>query len=254
MKILSAASIICLVFISLAKTEAEAQEECCQPGRIESAKHLIAQSEDFKLKASQYHLNAKDTINNAKKLKGQAQNLKALSGAVNGNSAKEYKANLDAFRDHVNQYRAHLEKVEKELGFCKESEAAYQAQLKEYSLHVEQFHMPNIRPPHICGRLNLSERQSSQMANSMREDQMRVARSEAQLAQAENRLDDAMQASMHSDGTLYRRSQLAEEERKLAGEFASVKTEYELLKMQHSALLGAQNVGSAIKTVRGKLK
>lgn len=231
------------------------EEQCCsQPGRIESAKHLLAQSENFKLKASQFHTGASDAINNAKKLQGEASKLRARSGAADANAPKEFQANLQAFKEHSNQYQAHLQEVEKQLGFCKASQAEYQQQVQEYSLHVEQFHMPSIRPPHICGQLQVSEREASHMANSMREDQMRVIRSEAQLANSEASLERAMQSSMASDAQLYHRSQLAEAERKLAGEFASLKTEYDLLKIQHDALSGSKAQPSSFKSVRGKVK
>lgn len=228
-------------------------EECCQPGRIESAKHIIAQVEDFKLKASQYHLKANDSINESKKLKGQADRLQALTGAIDGNAPNEYKANLQAFKDHATAYKAHLDKVERDLGHCHASEAAYQAQLKEYTLHAETFHMPPIKPPHICGRLDVTEHQASHMAGSLRADQMRVVSSEVALANAESKLQNSMQASMNADGQLLHRSQLAEEERKLSGEFAGLKTEYELLKIQQNALLG-KAAATASKNVHGKVK
>ncbi len=217
--------------------------------------HIIAEAKDFKLKASQYHLNASDSVGKANRLKGQADKLRARAGALDASAPQEFKANLKAFKDHAIAYRAHLDKVELELGHCKASEAAYQAQLKEYSLHADVFHLPNIRPPHICGQLDVTEQQASSIANRLREDQVRVARSEMDLAASENKLDTAMESSMHSDGSLFHRSQRAEEERKLAGEFAGLKTEYELLRTQREALLGnSLSTTSAIKSVHAKVK
>ncbi|MBX9689759.1 MAG: hypothetical protein K2X27_23825 [Candidatus Obscuribacterales bacterium] len=239
-----------------AKSVSDAREEACsQPGRVESAKRLLAQNKDFKLKASQFHLEANQNVNSAKKLQAQTSKLMGLTGAAKVEANKEFKGNLQAFKDHAQLYRQHLEQVEKQLGSCKESEAEYNAHLKEYSLHVEAYHLPNIRPPHICPTLQVSERQSAHMANSMREDQMRVARAEASLAASENKLENAMEASMGSDANLIKRSRLAEEERKLAGEFAALKTEYGLLKVQQAALLGnLQSQANASKTVSGKIK
>ncbi len=257
MKVLSTAifSTIASAITLALPMQAQEGESCSQPGRIESAKHIIAQAKDFKLKASQYHLNANETVDKAKKLKGEADKLKARVGAIDANAPQEYKANLQAFKDHAAAYRAHLDRVEHDLGYCKASEAAYQAQLKEYSLHVDTFHMPNIRPPHICGEMGVTERQAGQMANTLRADQVRVARSEQDLASAENSLENAMQASIHADTSVYHRSRLAEEERKLAGEFAGLKTEYELLATQRNALLGnSTSTSAAIKTVHAKVK
>ncbi|MBX9720747.1 MAG: hypothetical protein K2X81_05085 [Candidatus Obscuribacterales bacterium] len=257
MRVLTTAifSMIAFSLSSALPIKAEDKESCTQPGRIESAMHIIAQAKDFKLKASQYHLNANETVDKAKRLKGEADKLKARVGAVDASAPQEYKANLQAFKDHAASYRAHLDRVEHDLGYCKASEAAYQAQLKEYSLHVDTFHMPNIRPPHVCGEMGVTERQAGQIANTLRADQVRVARSEQDLASAENSLENAMQASIHSDTSVYHRSKLAEEERKLAGEFAGLKTEYELLATQRNALLGSStDTTAAIKTVHAKVK
>ena len=230
-------------------------EHCSQPGRIESARRLLAQSEKFKLKASQFHAGANKTIDAAKRLKGQADKLHALTGAIDKNAPQEYKANLAAFKEHSDLYRAHLAQVESTLGHCQDSEREYQAHLQEYTLHADMFHLPNIQPPHICGRLQLSEQQASHIANSLRADQQRVMLSEQQLASAEAKLQNAMAANAHADSALQKRSRLTEEERKLAGEFSSLKTEYELLKMQHDALAGhTTNVSTSVKSVRGKIK
>lgn len=239
----------------------ETTECCSQSGRIESARHLISQAEDFKLKASQFHMHAESSANSAKKLQADAKKLQAdanklqaLSNTARREANKDFMANLQSFKDHANQYRSHLEQVEKDLGFCKESEAQYQSQLKQYSLHVEQFHIPSIRPPHICGQLQVSESQAARMANSIREDQMRLIKSEANLAAAEGKLENAMQASMQSDAMLLKRSKLTEAERKLSGEFAALKTEYELLNIQRSALTGGHSdSGRTLETVRWKL-
>jgi hypothetical protein len=217
------------------------------PGKLESARCLLAQSENFKLKASRFHLNVNNQVKNANVLKGQADKLQA--------GAKEYSANLQAFKDHALLYKAHLDKVELDLGHCKESEADYQDQLKKYSLHIERFHLipslPILPPPHICGRLAVSEGEAQHMANSMREDQARLMRSESELAASENKLHGAMLNSARADAALAHRSKLAEEERKLAGEFAALKTEYELLKVQSDALKGTS---AGIKSVHGKVK
>jgi len=244
----------CALGLAPLAVAADPGDECCsQPGRIESAKKLLAQSENFKLKASQYHLNAKESIKDAKFLTGKADSLKARAGAVDSNSPKELQSSISAFKEHAAQYKAHLDKVERELGHCHSSESEYQAHLQEYTLHTQQYHLADIKPPHICGRLQMSERDASHVANTLRSDQQRLVKSEVDLASAENNLQTSMQNSMQTDAALYHRSQLAEEERKLSGEFAGLKTEYELMQMQRDALLGhAASMGS--KSVQGKLK
>ena len=217
------------------------------PGKLESAKILLAQTEKFKLKASQFHLNANESVKKAKVLKGQADNLRA--------GAADYNANLNAFKDHALQYRAHLNKVEMQLGHCQVNEAEYKTQLKNYSLHLERFHiipdLPILPPPHICGALQLSENEARRMDGTMKDDQARLLRSEAELAAAENKLHGAIKNNARADAALLRRSKLAEEERKLAGEFAALTTEYELLKVQNDTLSGAGK--AAVSSVKGKV-
>lgn len=246
-----------LVFLSLICQPCFADDydkyiEQVQPGRIESAQHIIAQAKQFKLNAKQYHLNADKSINAAKKLKGKAD---ALSGALDANAPKEYTASLKAFQDHAKQYRSHLEQVEQNYGYCKDTEAKYQETFKELSLHTERFHIANIRPPHICGMMDLTTTESSHIANAMRSDQMRVAQSEADLASSEAKLANAIGNSRHATEAAGKRNRLQEEERNLAGEFAKLRTEYELLDVQHTALLGARGkVTGANSSVKGEIK
>ena len=230
-----------------------ADDECCQPGRVESARQLIAQEKKFQLNAKQYHLNAASSINNARTLKGKADKLKLQSGAIDSNSPKEFKAAIDAFTDHAKLYRAHLNELERTLGYCKASEAEYKRNLKQYTLHTEKYHVESIRPPHICGELQLTTSESNSMANSMRVDAQRVNKSEVELAASEAKLKSVIDGSKHASETLAKRSKLQEEERKLAGEFAALKTEYELLEIQRTALLGTPMKGAS-KTVSGKVK
>lgn len=234
------------------------QENCCQPGRIESAQKLICQEQEFQLKASQFHAGAASTLNDSTKLQGSAEELRSrlkLQGASKDKAAKQLKQAIADFKLHSEQYRSHLQQVEQQLGFCQASAKEYQENLTAYTLHTEQFHLPDIRPPHICKELNLTQAQSSHLANSMRVDQQRVMLSEQTLASAESNLADQIQHSMAADGQLLKRSALTQEERKLSGEFASLKTEYEMLKIQHQALGGfSSDVTIVHPSVHAKLK
>lgn len=233
--------------------ESKAGNPDCQPGRTESAKRLIKQSKKFQLKASQFNAGATSTINDAGKLKGQAQqiedNLKKLNGQAQDKNSKQLQKALADFKAHSDQYRIHLDKVEKQLGFCKASAKEYDAHLDEYSLHVDQFHIANIRPPHICPQLMVTEGESRQFSSQMRTDQQRLMSSENDLAQAENELAKQLRRNVTADGKVQQRSALQDEERKLAAEFAGLKEEYEMLKIQQEALAGkaATIVQSSVK-------
>lgn len=218
---------------STAQSSGAEEESCCQPGRIESAKHILAQAEKFKLKASESHVDLQKAINGAALLKAQASTLAKLPPG----SLDMYRSSLNDFTQHAAAYRAHLADLEKQIGTCHANDEAYQAQLKEYAMHVGQFHMPDIPTPHICHSLQVSEGAASHMANSMRADMQRLAASEDQLARAENRLANAVADSVHQDESLLKRSDITEGERNLASEFASLKTEYQMLNIQHNALL-----------------
>lgn len=215
------------------KASGAADENCCQPGRVESAKRIIAQAEKFKLKATESHVDLQKAIDAAALLKAQASTLAKLPPG----SLDMYRSGLNEFTQHAEAYRAHLSDLERQIGTCHANEAAYQAQLQEYAMHVDQFHLPDIPAPHICHALNVTEGQASQMSNSIRADMQRLASSEHELANAEGRLTNAVADNVHQSQALLKRSDYTEGERKLAAEFAGLKTEYQMLNIQHNALL-----------------
>ncbi len=228
---------------------------CAQPGRAESARELLAEGKDFKLNASQTSVSMQDAIKKARGLSGQAGSLstslkKAAPGALD-----QYKRDLGAFSSHVGAYKAHLEQVEKELGHCKASEKAYAEHLRKYSLHTDQFHIPNVPPPHICEELQISEAENARLANQLKIDRERLAQAEMSLAESEAGLKDSLRQNQHADQALLKRSRMLEEERKLAGEFESLKTELDLLNTQHRALTGGKTTPSlGLGKVSGKVK
>lgn len=228
--------------------------ERLQPGRLQSARELLAESKDFKLNASQSSVNMQDAIRRARNLGKGATSLKGRLGAE---AIDQYHKDLGDFQKHVQSYRAHLEQVEKDLGHCKETEKAYNEHLKKTKLHTTQFHLPDIPPPHLCPNMMLSEAENARLANQMKQDRERLALSEMELAEREAQLKDAVKDSANQDEALRKRNRLTEEERKLAGEFAGLKTELDLLNSQHRALLGgstapAVGVGNVSGKVKGK--
>jgi hypothetical protein len=238
--LLASALAISASAMSMAKDNAAAPlEECCQPGRIESAQNLIAQAKVIKLRASQTHVDTAAAIQGAAALGQEAQRLNAKLRALPPGAIDTYKSDLGAFEQHAGAYQAHLAEVEKQLGFCKATEAAYREHLAELSLHTQVFHMPNIRPPHVCHQMGVGEEETARMANSMKSDMERQAASEAQLATTEAALRTAQEHSQEANAQLLRRFEMMEAERKLAGEFAALKTEFELLHTQHDALVHA---------------
>ncbi len=228
-----------------------AEHEVCQSAsRIESARELLAEGKDFRLNASQSSVNMQDAIRKARGLNEQARKLQASQADLD-----QYNRDLKAFKAHVDAYRAHMQQVGRDLGHCRASEKAYAEHVRKYSLHTDQFHMPNVPPPHICEELQLSEEENAKMANQLRNDRDRLARAEAELAQSEARLNDKVAENDHADRALLNRSRLAEEEKKLSSEFAALKTELELLNTQHGVLRGKTPTASGgIGQVKGQVK
>lgn len=232
----------------------DATSERLQPGRVESARELIAEGKEIKLHAEQSSVSLQDAIRRARGLSKGATSLKGRLGADLPGAVDQYHRDLNDFQDHVKSYRAHLEQVEKDLGHCKETEKLYQEHLKKYTLHTMNFHVPDIPPPHMCPAMQLSEGENTRLANQMKADRQRLAVSEMELAEREAQLRDSLKNDKHADEALLNRSRLTEEERKLAGEFAGLKTELELLNTQHQALLGGSSRPGGLGRVTGVVR
>ncbi len=228
--------LVALALLSVAQADAAKtipDSECTQPGRVESARELIAEGKDFRLNASQSIVNMKDAIRKARGLTGGANKLTRMSAG----DLQQYQADVASFRAHVSSYKAHLEEVERSIGHCKEAEKQYQEHAKKYTMHVDQYHLAPIPPPHLCPGMVISEAENNKLANQMRGDQERLARAELDLSNAEGRLVNARREDAHADAELLKRSKIVEAERNLAGEFDALKTELSLLNTQHKAML-----------------
>ena len=264
-------SLILLLLISLtgpAKAQNEpvsSSDACCQSGRVESAKEIIDQSKKFKLNATQTNVRLKDAIQRARMLKGETNKL---TGELEAGHVDAYKKNLAAFMEHAEKYKAHLLKTEQDYGHCKASESAYKNQLTAWKAHIDSYHIriPNfnladLRPPRACPEMNASVQESTSLVNSMRTDTQRLITSQLELQKAQARLETAMQANTGQDVQVLNRSKLLEAERQLAGEFASLKTELELLNTQYKAIaktsdprgsVAISKVSAQIKTQKSK--
>jgi len=237
----------CLFATQPAATAAQKDDECCQPGRVASARSIIAQADTFKMRATQFHTDSAALIRDAAKLRGQAASL-------DPKARQAYQSDLTTFQQHAEAYRAHQAQVERTMGFCKATEADYQAMLAEHSLHTAMFHMPNIRPPHVCGEMDLSTADAQRLNNQLRVDQSRVNNSEADLRVAEEKLAIAATHNAAADAPLQMRSKLLDAERQLTGEFAALKTEYDMLAIQHQALTSAGIKPPVLTKVSGKIQ
>ena len=224
----------------------DAESEQLQPGRVESAKWLIADGDQFKLNASQSSVQMQEAIKRARGLSGQGRGLK---------DANQYKLDVQAFNDHVNAYRAHLAQVEKSLGHCKEAEAQYEEHKRKLSLHTEKYHIPEIPPPHTCPGMISAESTNDQIAHQLKNDRTELYKAEAELAGTEKKLAQTLERNNQADARLADRSRILEAERKLQGEFAALQTELGLLNIQHDQLVKGGNLPQLkMQRVSGRVK
>lgn len=216
-----------------------------QETREQNASRLIAQNKALNDAATKLHGKAETDINQANRLKGQAQQLILKVGTPQFKAAAaQYSNDISQFREHANQYNAHLADFGKTIGECHAGQKAYEESLRGYELHVKQFHIPalnDIRPPHICGELNMSASQTARVANQMREDRIRVVQAEKELNDQEMKLGLAEKAELINSKKAVNASIRAQREQELAGEFGKLKEEYDLLKIENKALGGGSS-------------
>lgn len=233
----------------------------CNPVRIEQAAKLISDSHAYCESSKLFLAQAEETVKEAKKLQGQARqytkNLKInaplLKGQALSDAKRQFQLDLSQFSKHAKQYKLHTDQVRQQFGHCQASMEAYDKFRKELELHCDQFHMPNIEPPHICLELGTSAQEAASMQNRVAEQMKRVAIAEKQLMEAESRLSKAEKMSDAVDGIVRTNTDLALKEQDLAAEFARLKEEHRQLDVARRALQRS-GVRTAIPRVHGKVK
>jgi hypothetical protein len=225
--------------------------------RIQSAQEIINNINEFKKLTRGFHARAHQLIAESRRLKGEAEMMQTktptlphaakLSAAQYQEAAKQYNADLNAFKEHARAYDAHLRNFQATIGECHANNKALESLLKQYELHVDQFHLPELshflRPPHVCGRLQRQVGDLSQEANAMYVDQQRIFAAQLGLAKTEGELQNA-----EMDATAQRKKAETEAKREsgeqaLAAEFSQLKGEYDLLKVEKDTLAGNSSVG-----------
>jgi hypothetical protein len=255
---------VCLLASVAPASLAQSQAPYDPQARIENARNLIKANEAYQKQARKLHAELQETIKVAQTLQGNATKLQLdatggslapkLTGAQLKAAQAQFHTDLDRFKLHAQDYNNHLHQFQGTIGECHANEAAFQAQLNGFRMHVEQFHMPNIRPPHICGHLNLTERESALMANQMRVDEQRAVAAEGALRQTEAKLANevAQTATLQARVMNENKRELAEQ--KLAQEYARLHEEYETLNIESQALSGKATGTAVSATVHGTVK
>ena len=233
----------------------------CNPVRIEQAVKLIDESHAFCQSSQEFLAQAEQSLNEAKKLHGEARqytkNLKIhaplLRGKALNDAKKQFQVDLAQFSKHAKEYRLHTDAVRNQFGHCKASLEAYEKFKKELELHCDQFHMPNIEPPHICLELGTSVEEAKSMQNKVTDYARRVAEAEKQLMEAESRLNKAAKMSDAVDGIVRTKTELALKEQDLAAEFARLREEHRQLDVARRAIQRS-SAKVSVPRVHGKVK
>lgn len=232
----------------------------CQK-RIESAERLLEAGQEFIVRARYLRDKAKLQILEAKRLKGEAEMLRTITPATAPQklspqeyqqATQQYKSDLERFSEHAKLYGSHVEKFQQQVGACHASEAEYQNLVKQYQLHCEQFHLPNVPPPHICLNLNLSQGEAAGLAFAVRSDRMRVVEAERDLHREESRLAQSEREAPYVEKNLQNQANRQQREQELAEEFGRLKQEYDLVRIEQQHLAGNNKV-SPTKVVRSSV-
>jgi hypothetical protein len=244
---------------------AGAQASYDPAARVKNAQELIDSANQYQSDSRQLHAQIEKTIQVAEKLKGQATDLEVridegklaphLTGAQLRAAQAQYAGDLKSFQTHAQDYASHLQQFKVTIGECSANKAQYAAEVQKYELHTAVFHIPDIHPPHICGRLNLTEGESSHIANQMASDQARLQAAEQNLSAEQEQLNAKMSQLPALQNQVLNENRRAQAEKKLAQEFGRLKAEYETLSVEHSALVGKNASGHITsQSVSGKIK
>lgn len=215
--------------------------------------------------AKQLHEKNELLIAQAKNLKGRATQLHTvptnlppvkLQGRQLHEAKNQFNIDVQKFKDNADLYRAHLDEFRKQVGECAAAQAAYKEACKRYEMHCQQYHMPNIEPPHICLEMDMSASQASDVAASLMNDQMRAIRAERELRDTNEKVRDLEQASAKADVNAEKQAQRMKREQELAAEFGRLRQEYDLLEIERKAIDHSQTASNKIvrPSVSAKIK
>lgn len=242
-----------------------AEPDCTpDPERVQEAEKLIAQAQDFKLKAAKFHGTVEGQTDGAKKLTGAANKLEKNTRKLNASiresvklgspfvlGTKQYELHLDEFRKHSKMYNAHLADYEKQLHQIQITNGQLQSSCKEYADHAQRYHIPGLRPPHVCLQLQWEQKDIQRTVKGYQEDQVKVQKAEAALAQQESKLTQARKEHAELESKLLAKANLDELERTqgfmLLKEYDQIEREYRLLFHEQKSLSPSSNGKSSKK-------
>lgn len=246
-KICASALLLC----SFSSLRTSAQESDC--AREKSAHKFIGEAREFQRQAFEYHQQVINQTREAKLLIAQAKKInstnKKLRAGIKEDTtlhqafsldAKQYNLHLQEFQGHSKIYNAHLAEYEREILKAQAAEGQLKSSCKEFADHVQKFHIPGVRPPHICVQMQWENKELQKAARGFAEDQAKAQQVEADLAKQEAKLADAAHERAALEAKLLQKANLDELERTqgvmLLKEYQQIEREYRMLQQEKKSL------------------
>lgn len=235
--------LLVLMALPAATAQTAKQDEAA---RKSEAEKLIEQSKQFKLKAARYHGAVSAQKKDAQKLSSEAQKLSTGAHKLNAEfkdkvelgkilklNTAQYNLHLKEFQDHARLYNAHLADYEKQVLAAQATAGALKSSCRQYADHVEKYHIPGLRPPHVCVQLQWEEKGMQRAARGFQEDQLKSQKAEAELAKQEAQLAQVAHERADLEAKLLQKANIDELERTqgamLLKEYQQIEREYRML-------------------------
>ncbi|MBX9687816.1 MAG: hypothetical protein K2X27_14010, partial [Candidatus Obscuribacterales bacterium] len=217
-------------------------QQMVEPERLREAESFIEKAKEFKADAAEFHAYVLAQQAEAQKLEKQAFKLKAVSAKLNariqkqdavlsiGDYGKQYKAHLAEFQEHSRLYAAHLQEYEKQAARLQENAGDLQTSCKEYADHARKYHIPGLRPPHVCLQMQWQNQDMLKVARGYQEEQTKAAKVESKLAAEEAALAEALKERHTLENKLLQKADFEQFERTqgimLLREYQQIEREY----------------------------
>lgn len=241
-----AAAAVILQLLPLASAQDMLSQRCQDAGAVRELGLKFRDAESRLHELSQRNLlQAKLLIADARKIADKTTPLKGnvretgraykLDAKQHSIDLKAYSLKLQEFQKHSQLYNAHLADYEKQLQAAQAANKSLQASCSHYADHVQRFHVPGIRPPHVCVQMEWEQRATEGAAKRLLVDQKKTAEAEKLLAKQESSLQQAAQERLSLQKTLLEKANLDELEqtkgRLLLQEYEELEREYRFINL-----------------------
>ncbi|MDR3612003.1 MAG: hypothetical protein P4L53_00455 [Candidatus Obscuribacterales bacterium] len=228
--------------------------------RIESAREILEHARAYQRHAQLLIAQTAKATSDAKRLEGNANayqskiapKIRRLNGAQLAQAKVMFKSDLQTFAQHARDYREHTKQVREQVGECHASEQEFERNKLSYEIHCGQYHMQDVAPPHICPAMRAAVGDAAAAQNRLRTNMQKLNAEEAQLAESEDRLNNAIGASAQGDADITKQNSRYLKEQELAAEYATLKEEYRQLEVGRKALQ-ANGAKIPVATVKGQI-